>query len=336
MKVLVTGATGLLGANVVRELLRREEEVRVLIRPASDNRALDGLPVERVTGDILDLTSLESAVEGCDAVIHAAANTGQWPTHYRFYEAVNVTGTQNLINVCRRHDIPRVVYVSTVNTIGSGTREHPATELSEFNAFRYNSGYMISKYVAQQWVLGEVEKYRLPVVVVNPAFMIGPYDYKPSSGTMIMMGLGKKVIVYPPGGKSYIHVRDAAVAVCNALTMGIPGECYILATEHLTYREFFAMLDRAAGQKSVKIPIPCPVLWVAGLGGSVWAAISGQPAPLNLVNARVLCLNSYYSGEKAREILQMPHTPVEQAIAEAIRWFRRYAGEPGQGFHRGG
>ena len=322
MKILVTGANGLLGVNIVRELLLRNTEVHALVRPTSDLRGLSGLDIKYIAGDILDTESLDRAVKDCEVVIHAAANTSQWPTQYRYYEPVNVKGTQNVINICRKHNVSRVVYVSTANAFGNGPRENPGTELSEFNGFRYNSGYMISKYLAQQWVLTEVEKYRLPVVVVNPTFMIGPYDVKPGSGRIILMGLHKKWIACPPGGKNFIHVRDVATGICNAIEYGIPGECYLLANENLSYQEFYAKLDRVTGQQTAKFNLPGSVLKAIGIACSCWESVSGMAIPISFVNARLLCLENYYSGEKAISALRMPQTPVEKAIEDAIAWFQ--------------
>ena len=236
MKVLVTGANGLLGANIVRELVDRGYDVRILARETSDLTGIESVTFERVNGDILDRDSVDRAVNGCGYVIHSAANTSQWPTNYNHYEPVNVTGTKYVIDAVKKHGVERFVFISSANAFGNGTKEKPGTELTEFSGFKYGSGYMMSKFVAQQLVLVEVEQSNLPAVVVNPTFMIGPYDAKPSSGQIIVMGMGKKIQVSPPGGKNFIHVRDAAIATCNALTMGRTGECYLLANENLTYR----------------------------------------------------------------------------------------------------
>jgi len=317
--VLVTGANGLLGANIVRELIRREYRVRILSRENSDLSAIEGVPFERVNGELLDPDSIDLAVQGCDFVIHSAANTSQWPTGYEQYEPVNVTGTRHVISAVKRHGIRRLVFVSSANAFGNGTREQPGTELNEFTGFRIGSGYMISKFVAQQIVLEEVEKHQLPAIIVNPTFMIGPFDSKPSSGKIIQMGAGK-VQVSPPGGKNFIHVRDAAVATCNALTMGRTGECYLLANQNLTYREFYAQLNEVTGKHPVSIRIPGWILRFAGFAGTLYERISRKPAPLNQVNARLLCLGNYYSGAKAIEALDLPQTPVKEAIKEAIPW----------------
>jgi len=321
-KVLVTGANGLLGANITRELVRREYWVRIFARENSDLSGIEGVPFERVNGDILDQESVDRAVEGCEYVIHSAANTSQWPTTYAHYEAVNVHGTQHFIAAVKKHGVKRFVFVSSANAFGNGTLEKPGTELSEFNGFRIGSGYMISKFVAQQFVLAEVEKNNLPAVVVNPTFMIGPYDSKPSSGRIILMGMGKKVQVSPPGGKNFIHVRDAAISTCNALTMGRIGECYLLANENLTYKKFFSILNTVTGERPKSLTLPGWLLKTIGTGGTLFEKIVRKPAPLNLVNARLLNLGNYYSGKKAVEALDLPQNPIEDAIREAIGWFR--------------
>jgi dihydroflavonol-4-reductase len=152
--------------------------------------------------------------------------------------------------------------------------------------------------------------------------MIGPYDSKPSSGNIIKMGLNKKIQVFPAGGKNFIHVRDAAVATCNALTLGIPGECYLLANENLTYREFFSMLNRVMNQHPLMIQLPEVMIRSAGLIGSMVQKIMRKPVSLNAVNARLVAIGNYYSGQKAVEQLKMPQTPVETAIRDAIEWWR--------------
>ncbi len=322
MRVLVTGANGLLGANVVRELVVRGYEVRILARKTSDLTGLQGVEFERFNGDILDASSVDVAVQGCDYVIHSAANTSQWPTTYSYYEPVNVNGTKHVIEAVKNHAVKRFVFVSSANAFGNGTKETPGTELSEFTGFKTGSGYMISKFVAQQFVLSEVERNNLPAIVVNPTFMLGPFDSKPSSGQIILMGMGKKIQVSPSGGKNFIHVRDAAVGTCNALTMGRTGECYLLAHDNLTYREFFNLLNKVTGESPTSLGLPGWLLRGAGAAGTLFEKLSGKPAALSLVNARLLCLENYYSGKKAVESLELPQTPIEDAIRDAIGWFR--------------
>lgn len=321
MKALITGATGLLGGNVARELLKRGYELRLFVRATKIIPALHGLKYEQFEGSLSDPKDLMKAAEGCEVIIHAAAVTDQWPTGYEHYEEINVKSTLLLLDVVKKLGIKKMVYVSTANCFGYGNIDNPATELSEFRFFNYNSGYIMSKFIAQQHVLKEIEKSQLPVVIVNPAFMLGPYDSKPSSGKIILMGIGKKVLFCPPGGKSFVDVRDAAIAVCNAISMGKSGECYLLANHNLSYREFFESLSVSLEQPQTRIRLPKFLILAIGLSGTLYEKITRKPALLNLTNARLLCLPLYYSGSKARKELRMPQTPLEQTIADALLWF---------------
>ena len=181
----------------------------------------------------------------------------------------------------------------------------------------------MSKFIAQQHVLREIEKSNLPVVIVNPAFMLGPYDSKPSSGKIIMMGMNKKILFCPPGGKSFVDVRDAAVAVCNAINLGKDGECYLLANHNMTYWEFFETLAITRKQAQTKIKLPKFLILTIGLAGSLYEKLTRKPASLNFTNARLLCLPLHYSGDKARRDLQMPQTPLHQTLTDALLWFER-------------
>ena len=322
MKVFITGANGLLGCNVVRELLREGHEVRILVRPGANLAGLKGVDCEIVYGDLLNEDLLIMSTLGFDVVIHAAANTSQWPTDVKYYETINLKGTEKVVNAVKKNRIPKLIHVSTANTFGFGTKEDPGTEISPYCFETLGSGYITSKYLAQQLVLDEVKKHGLPAVLVNPTFMIGPYDARPSSGRIIRMGLRKKIQVFPSGGKNFIHVKDAAIAICNAIHLGKPGECYLLAHENLTYKEFYAKVNRVADQHPVQARLPDFLVKSAGIAGSVFEWITGKPVSLNKVNAALLMIGNYYSGAKAVEQLKMPQTPVEMAIREAIEWWK--------------
>jgi dihydroflavonol-4-reductase len=323
MRVLITGATGLLGGNVVRVLIARQYQVRLFVRSLHEIPALEGLPHERFLGSLTSFDDLAKGAENCDVIIHAAAVTDQWPTDYKHYEKINVNATLMLLEVVKKLGIGKMIYVSTANTFGYGSKEKSATELSEFRFFNYNSGYIMSKFIAQQHVLKEIEKSNLPVVIVNPAFMLGPFDSKPSSGKIIMMGLNKKVLFCPPGGKCFVDVRDAAVAVCNAITLGKNGECYLLANQNMSYREFFDQLSRITKSSQTKITLPGFLILLIGLFGSLYEKVTGKPAALNFTNARLLCLRLFYCGNRAVKDLKMPQTPLSQSLADAIAWFEK-------------
>lgn len=321
-KVLITGASGLLGSNTARTLYRRGYELRLLVRPGADTRAFSDIPCEIFHGNICSPEEVLEAVKGCGYVVHAASVTAQWGISYREYEQVNITGTKNVTAACLVHKVKKLVYVSTANTIGPGSIDKPASELGAFTLQHLNSGYINSKYVAQQYVLEQVEREKLPAVIVNPTFMIGPYDVKPSSGQIILHGINKRLLFYPPGGKNFVHIQDVCTGIRGALEMGKPGDCYLLAGENLSYREFFSMLSRAEGQNPVMVRIPPFALKSLGMAGSFLGKLTGSTKKLNYASAQLLCLQNYYSGKKSERELQVRYTPVDKAIDSALRWFR--------------
>jgi dihydroflavonol-4-reductase len=324
MKTLVTGANGLLGSNVVRELLARGHKVRVLVRKGSDLRTLNGLDIEFFYGDLLDdQQKLAEACRGCNYVIHSGGKTAGHQTKFSDFASINIKGTKNIVHAAEAAGVRRLVHVSSCCVFGGGSMENPGTELSEFTGFRFNSGYINSKYLAQQWILSEVEKTQFPVVIVNPTLMIGPYDGRPSSGEIILRILRSQLQLCPDAGKNFIDVRDAAVGTCNALTMGSPGECYLLASENISFAGFFAKVNRIYGKDGVRIIVPGGVLKSAGLLGNAFQAITHHEIALNLVNTRQLATESYFSAKKAVRVLGLPQRPVDDAIRSAINWFIR-------------
>lgn len=321
MKTLVTGANGLLGSNLVRELLKRGHEVRALVRRRANLTTLRGLDIEYYFGELLDVKSLTEACRGCDFVIHSAGKLAGNQTKFLDFAATNITGTRNIVGAAENAGIRRMVHISSCCVFGGGSWMNPGTELSEFTGFRFNSGYINSKYLAQQWILSEIEKKGFPIVVVNPTIMLGPFDSRPGSGLMILRALRQYFQLCPSGGKNFIDVRDAATATCNALIHGIPGECYLLGSENLTFAEFFSKVGRISERQGFKIVVPGGLLNCAGLIGNAIRAISSYDIPLNLANSRQLANTSYFSADKAVRALDLPQRPVDDAIRDAISWF---------------
>lgn len=323
MKVLVTGANGLLGSNLIREMLHSGYEVRGMVRENCNLLALKHVDVELIKGKITNPADIRKAVAGCDVVVHAAANTSQWPTHYDAYKKTNVDATRLILDEAVRRNVERFIFVSSANAFDPGTKGIPGTENSPFNSHK-KSGYMLSKYTAQNMVLEEFQRSGLQAVVVNPTFMLGKYDSKPSSGQIILMACKKSLMAYPPGGKNFVHVADVARGITNAISIGKPGECYLLANENLTYREFFEKLKLVYGNSQILARIPRPAIHLIGRMGSLYENLSGRPAKLNSLNAHLLCTDNYYSSEKAVRELNMPQTPITQAIKDALEWFEQY------------
>ncbi len=324
-KVLITGANGFIGSNLTRDMYRLGYEVKIMVRPTADLKAIADIPCEIFTGRLDDAEQVMRAVEGCKVVVHAGCITDQWGVSFDEYEKVNFTGTQHIVRACLHHKAEKLIYVSTANTIGPGTRRQPGTELNGFSLFNAGSGYINSKYLAQQYVLEQVERAALPAVVVNPTFMIGPNDVKPSSGKLLLYGVGKRILFYPPGGKNFVHIQDVCRGIISAIGKGKTGDCYLLAGQNLSYRQFFRMVDDAQRRRTLLIRIPPLALKIAGMAGSALAKLTGRSPRLNYTSAYLLCLQNYYTGRKSERELQLRYIPVETAVREAFSWFRENA-----------
>ncbi len=324
MKIFLTGTSGLLGNNTARELLQRGHEVKGLFRYESEVALLERH--DRFTaffGDIRDATRMMEGVEGCDAVIHTAADTSHWPARSDSYVNTNVNGTRNVMEAAKQARVKRGIFVSTANALGFGTRENPGTEETPACFQQYGIGYMETKYEAQQLVLKEARDHGYPFLVVNPTFMIGPRDYKPSSGRMVLAVAMGKVPGYPRGGKNYVYVGDVATAIANALEMGRPGECYILGNENLTYQQMFTKVAEIVGVNPPRLAIPPWATKAFGMLGTISGNIFGVTPKVSYKMARVSCDGHYFSAKKAVNELQMPQTPIETAIKECYEWFKR-------------
>ncbi len=321
MKVLVTGANGLLATNTIVVLLSRGYQVRGLIRDAKKLLLPQQDNLELAIGDITDTKSLERAAEHCDYIIHCAATTDQSLLHYADYHQINVMGTENIIQAALKHRIKKIVYVGTANTFGYGTLQVPGDETLPAKKPFSSAWYAKSKLEGQYRALASMDK--IPVTVVSPTFMIGPYDGKPSSGAIIRMGYGKKVIFHPPGGKNFVNVEDAANGVVNALENGKNGEAYLLAGENLTYRQFFRKLGEQTGRRTLLIQVPSFVLLAAGYIGDLFRAL-GLKTPLSSTNMKILCVRNYYSNRKAQQELGVTFQPIENGISKAIAWFKAH------------
>ena len=322
MKILVTGADGLLGSNLVRELLSRGHAIRAFVQPGRQQKTLEGLTIDKFPGNLLNPDEVVQAAEGCDAIIHCAASTAVWPIRSEIINQVNIEGTKNIITAVYKNKIARLIYVGTANSFGFGSKEQPGVEGNPYKSAMYGLDYMDSKYKAMQVVLEEVKKNSLPAVVVNPTFMFGPYDSTPSSGAMIVALYKGKVPGYTKGGRNYLCAKDAAVAIANALTKGRVGECYILGNENLSYNEIFTKIANTIGVKSPSLPIPSVFATLYGRIGSLMGNLTGKAPAISYPLARISADEHYYSPAKARTELGLPQTPVETGIRESFDWLK--------------
>lgn len=322
MKILVTGADGLLGSNLVRELLTRGHSIRALVQPGRQQKTLEGLSIEKFPGDLLQADQVIKAAEGCDAVIHCAASTSVWPIRSEIVNKVNIDGTKNIIQAVKQNKVQRMVYVGTANSFGFGSKENPGVEGNSYKSAGYGLDYMDSKYKAQQVILKEVKENSLPAVIVNPTFMFGPYDSAPSSGAMIVALYKGKVPGYTSGGRNYLCAKDAAVAIANALTKGRIGECYILGNQNMSYKEAFGKIAATIGVKPPSIAIPAVFAKLYGRIGSLIGNISGKAPAISFPLSRIACDEHYFSPAKAVKELELPQTPIETGIKECFEWLK--------------
>ena len=322
----VTGATGLVGGNLARELAARGERVRVLVRKTSNTAAVDGLAeVEKVEGDVTDRASIERAMAGCDRVYHCAADVRVWIVPMDQMRRVNVEGSRHIFETAKKLGIRRVVHVSTVDAIGFGTPDgwgsmkKPSNEDVPWQNDRYAVPYMTTKYEAQRLALS-MNGPELEIVIVNPTFMLGPWDVKPSSGAMIVEVARGVAKVYTTGANNFIHIRDVVGAMITAMEKGRPGQLYILGNENLPYREMFTRIARFAGVAPPRIAMPKPVALIAGFFGTLYGQITGAVPNINHLTANMGYVEHCFDPGKARRELGLAATPVEQAIEDSYRW----------------
>ncbi len=320
--VFLTGADGMLGSSISRLLLADGYRVKALIQPGRDLSVLDGLDLEKVQGDILDPENLLNSIRGCEYVIHAAANTSIWPRRSEAVRSVNLDGTRNVMEAARTSGIKRMVHIGTANSFSPGPRTDPGDENSPFDGWKYGMDYIESKYLAQEMLLEEHHKNGFPVVIVNPTFMIGPYDTGPSSGRMLIELLSGRLPGYSRGGRNVICSFDVARAAVNALTQGREGECYIAGNENLPYGVFFRLACDVCEVDFKLIMIPHFLTLAAGLFSSILARISGKPPQLSFTMARMSAVDHFFSSQKAQQELGLPLTPIEVGIRESVKWFK--------------
>jgi len=321
--VLVTGAGGMLGSHIVEILSQNGYRVKAMVLPGSPANNLQGLPVEIFYGDIRDADTCKIAVSDCTMVIHTAAALSTWPTRSATLRAINITGTQNMVQAAIDAGIQRFVHISTASCFGPGDKNHPATEKTPFRGARYRLDYVDSKYAAQQYILEAVRSEGFPAVVICPTFMIGPNDVNLGSGQMIVAAYTQKLRFLSPGGKNFVYVRDVAQAAVNALQLGTPGETYIAGNINLTYRQFFALVGEITGTTPPHLPLPGWIILVAGFVSSVLATLLHFRPLLNYSQALVSLDTQFYSPAKAVEELHMPQTDIRIALKAAFEWLRR-------------
>jgi dihydroflavonol-4-reductase len=324
-QALVTGATGFIGANVARALLERGRAVRVLVRASSERGNLAGLDLEIVTGDLRDPSATASAVRGCDEVYHAGAEYTFWSKSPAELFASNVGGTANVMEACLRHGVRRVVYTSTVGTIGLGGAAPPGTPRDERSPPRkgqFTGHYKRSKLEAEQVALRYVAR-GVPVVIVNPSAPVGAFDRKPTpTGQILVDFMRGSLPAFVDTGLNVVHVRDVALGHVLAAERGVVGERYILGNQNLSLPEILAILAAISGREAPKVRIPYALAYLAGLASTMVSDhLTGRPPAVPLEAVKMSRFHMYFSPDKAVRSLGLPQTPPEQALGDALAWF---------------
>lgn len=322
--VFVTGAAGLLGSHVTRELLLRNYSVVAFVENGKEPETLSGLTdVTFVYGNILNKEEVLAASAGCDYIIHAAASTAVMPARSQIINSVNITGTQNIINASLTHSVKKLIYVGSANTFGYGGLDDPGNETKPFCGGKFGLDYIDSKFEAHQRVMNAVKYNNLPAVIVCPTFMLGKYDSKPGSGAMVVSVHSEKLPGYSAGGRNYVYVADVAVAIVNAIELGKVGESYILGNKNMDYKTAFGLIAKTIGSKAPAIKMPKFVVLSYGALCSFISTVFKKPMPVNFQMARIANEGFYYDCTKAVTELRMPQTQIETAISECYGWLKK-------------
>jgi dihydroflavonol-4-reductase len=324
--VAVTGATGHLGNVLVRELVSRNEAVRVVIPPGEDATSLEGLKIEKVEGSVLDINSLVGAFKGAEVVYHLAGILFTSPRRTRSLYEVNVAGTRNVVEACSRCGTRRLIYTSSIQAMVEPPKGTVFDERSPFDPDRVVGHYAKSKAEASLEVLSAVKK-GLDAVILCPTGAIGPYDFKPSKMGKWFLDVAKDKIdgrIYTVGGiYDYVDVRDIAMAQIAAHQRGRSGEAYILSGERICQRDQTFMMQEVAGVHGRCYGIPVWQLWLMAGIGYVYNWIRDTTPGLTLDEARIVTSNSDICHDKASKELGFQPRPMRETVADTIEWFRQ-------------
>lgn len=329
MESFVTGASGFIGSNLVYELVALGHRVKVLARPGSELRTLEGLKFTRIDGDLGDVKKMTGAMDGCDWCFHVAASYHLWMSNYKpMYEA-NVDGTRNVLEAATHAGCSRIVYTSTVGCIGLpkpfAGRVIPSDEATPVSEAQMKNHYKRSKWQAEQIAFEYIRK-GVPIVIVNPSGPIGSRDSKPTpTGQMIVDFLNRKMPAYIDTGLNWVHVRDVVIGHILAAKNGRIGERYILGNSegNWTMKQTFEVLEEVSGVPSPKRQIPHWVAMTAAYANEAFSFVTGIPPKVPLAGARMGGHKMWFNPGKAIRELGLPQTPPKQAFAEAVDWYRK-------------
>jgi dihydroflavonol-4-reductase len=323
MLAFVTGATGFLGSHVARVLSEQGAELRLLVRPTSNLKNLQGLKADTATGDLRDAASLEKAMSGCDTVFHVAADYRLWVRDPAEMYRSNVGGTRAIVEAARKSGVRHVVYTSSVGTIGFTSDGQPADEDSPVSLADMIGHYKRSKFMAEQIAL-EAGRSGLHVVTVNPTTPVGEQDVKPTpTGRIVLDFLKRKFPAYVETGLNLVDVRECARGHVMALEKGRSGERYILGGEDLTLKQILDKLGKLTGLPSPKVKLPYIFAFAAGVvDEAITAGLLHREPRATVDTVRMGKKKMFASSAKPERELGWKLVPAEDALRRAVEWFR--------------
>lgn len=325
MTTLVTGASGFIGSAVVRGLLQAGHEVRVLLRAQSNRCNIEGLPVSVATGDLTDRPSLERALKGCEALFHVAADYRIWVPDPDDLYRINVSGTRDLMLAAGAAGVKRVVYTSSVATLGLNGDHSPSDEDTPVTLAEMIGHYKRSKFLAEQAVHKLVQEAGLPAVIVNPSAPVGPRDVKPTpTGRLVLDAAKGRMPAYVDTGLNVVHVDDVATGHVLAFERGRIGQRYILGACNMTLIEILRAIAEISGHRPPRLRLPPNVVLPFAYLSEMWARMTGGEPRISVDGVRLAKKYMFFSIDKARRELGFDPRPVDQALRDAIDWFRQH------------
>jgi len=321
-RALVTGAAGFVGSAVARRLLDQGFEVRVMTRASSDPGNLDGLDAEVVQGDLTDPASLRRAVQGCGALFHVAADYRLWVRDPKPLYAANVDGTREILRAAADAGVSRIVYTSSVATLGLPPGGGAGDEETPVSLEDMIGHYKRSKYMAEE-IARELAQQGVPVVIVNPSTPVGPRDRKPTpTGRMVLDAAAGRMPAYVDTGLNVAHVDDIAEGHLQAYHRGSVGRRYVLGGEDLTLREILTEIAAICGRKPPRIRLTQGMVLPVAHIAEAWARLTGATPNVTVEGVKLSKKMMFFSSARAQRELGYAPRPAQQALRDAVEWFR--------------
>jgi dihydroflavonol-4-reductase len=323
--IFITGASGFVGAAVVRQLLQAGHEVRALVRPTSSRTNLARLPVEVARGDLRDASSLRRAMSGIRFVFHVAADYRLWARHPQEIVETNVEGTRGLMEAALRAGVERIVYTSSVATLKARPDGTPSDESFPLDAAAAVGAYKYSKVAAERLVESMVAEHKLPAVLVNPSTPIGPRDVRPTpTGRIIVEAAAGRMPAYVDTGLNLVHVDDVAVGHLLALDKGRIGQRYILGGQDVLLGDMLREIARQTGRSAPKLRLPRRLIFPIAYAAEAVAYFTDREPFVTTTGLRLAKDRMFFTSKKAERELGYRARPYGEAVGEAIAWFRAH------------